>query len=207
MKNYKVIVVSMLMIVFMISSCNVSTKKEESESAIVASTKNIETTKKTKIELIPFTKEELEGIFPKTLGTMTRKEVSSYKWGKTLHAKALYISSDNRPKSSRIEVTDLSYLNKDNTEIRLYGQVSEGLFFDIEETTSVRFTKSKTVNGSPAVIEESSEEMTGEKFKNSKIETLLDSRLHVKMDGTRLTIVDLEGLIGELNFELLKKQN
>ncbi len=207
MKNNKITIGLLLILTFVISSCNSSDKKEVSESVIVKSSKNIAVEKKTEIKLTPFTKEELEGIFPKMLGTMTRKEVSSYKWRSTLHAKALYVSSDNRPKSSRIEITDLSYLNKDKNEIRLYGQVSEGLFFDIDETTSVRHTRSKIVNNSPAVVEESSEEMFGEKYKNSKIETLLDSRLHIRMDGTRLTIANLEELIAELNFDLLKIQD
>jgi hypothetical protein len=205
MRNNRITVGVVLIIVLIISSCNSSSKKEQSELEIVESTKNLETVEKTKIKLTPYTKKELEAIFPKTLGSMARKEVSSYMWGKTLHAKALYVSSDNRPKSSRIEITDLSYLNKDKSEIRLYGQVNEGLFFDIEETTSDRFTRSKKINESPAVVEETSMEMFDEKYKDSKIETLLDSRLHMKIDGTRLTVENLEGLIGELNFELLKK--
>ncbi len=205
MKNNKITVGLLLILTFIISSCNSSDKKEVSESVTVKSSKNIAVEKNSEIKLTPFTKEELEGVFPMTLNDLHRKEVSSYEWGKAWHAEALYMSSDNKPKSLKMVVNDLSYLNRDKAKIQLYGRVNQGLFHDIDEKVSNRFTRSKKVNGSPAVIEENSMEMFGEKYKHSKLETLLDNRLHIDMDGTRLTEMKLEELIGKLNLELLKQ--
>jgi len=209
MRNNLEMTLVVMMISFIVSSCDSS--NTSSPNAGSAKTKTLNTTTSDDVvansEVALFTKAQLESVLPKKLTNLKRTKMSVFERQNTLQAKSLYMSNDAKPKSLKINLFDLSKFKGDKTQIQIYGQINEGIFHTIDEKKSDRFTKSVKIAGYPAVIEETSMEMFGEKYKNSKLAILFDQRLYAEMEGGRLTVKELESLIKEFNLKLLSGWN
>jgi len=209
MRNNLEVTLAVIMISFMISSCdssNTSTDSLKSKPSNSASqAQPAKAVANSKVTM--FTKAQLESVLPKKLANMNRTKMSVFERQNALQAKTLYMSKDAKPKILKITLFDLSKLEGDKAQIQIYGQVNKGIFHQIDEKNSARFTRSVKISGYPAVIEESSMEMFGEKYKDSKLAILFDHRLYVEMEGGRLTVKELESLIKEFNLKLLSGWN
>jgi len=197
------------MICLAVISCDSSNTGLSNTSSSKSEASNSTQPDKTSLnsKVILYTKTQLESVLPKRLGVLKRSKMSVIERPNGLQAKSLYLSNDAKPKSIKINLFDLSKFKGDKSQIQIYGQINSGIFNQIDEKKSDRFTRSEKISGYPAVIEETSVEMFGEEYKDSKLAILFDHRLYVEMEGSRLTVKELQSVVRYLNLKLLPSWN
>ena len=209
MKNNLAVTLIIMMISFIVSSCDSSnTSSSNTTSSKSEASNSIQSDKIAQSsEAITFTKPQLESVLPKKLGKMKRIKMSVKGKQDVLQAKSLYLSKGANAKRVKINLFDLSKFKGDKTKIQTYAQLNAGIFVQIDKKMSDRFIRSEKIEGYPAVIEETSIDLSGEKYKDSKLAILFDHRLYVEMEGNRMSAKELQGFIGSLNLKLLREWN